>query len=654
MDSKCVRRHLPVLLLLLLVSTVLRADFEAGLNAYNAGDYATALKEWQPLADQGAPHAQYNLGLMYARGQGVRQDFSKAADYYRKSAEQGIVEAEYNLGVLYSNGEGVPKDESEASKWFLKAAQQGDLNAANSLGNIYDEGPGAFQNFAEAEKWYRKAAEAGVANAQFNLGVMYDIGQGVKQDFTEALKWYQKAAEQGSPEALCNIAILYYNGEGVPVDRVQAHRYFLIAKELGEPRAANLIKLTTEKLNKKQIAEAVEQADAWRQAHPAKPATEPTIVAKAPAPAPPAPSETPRNTEPPVAPPATTGSVWTNVARVVGVGDVHGDYEQLVAVLKSAGLIDDSANWIGGKTHLVQTGDILDRGGRSRDVMDLLMKLQKQAEAAGGYVHCLLGNHEAMNLYGDLRYVSPGEYGAFSTPDSAKIRDEEYKRYIGSTGAGATVTREEWDKQHPLGFFEHRAAFGPDGVYGKWLRSLNTVIRINNTLYVHAGISRKYASMSMDEINRRVRDELEHPEKLQGGIVTDQEGPFWYRGIAKGNEKELMVVVDTTLENNGAKREAIGHTYANAAITPRFDGKVIMLDIGLPRVYDNVSKVGCVLIEDGKLYVLHRGHKLELPKDENGPDMLRYLKEAAALDPPPSPLISRIEKLEHATGAGVP
>ncbi|HVW84971.1 MAG TPA: metallophosphoesterase, partial [Bryobacteraceae bacterium] len=360
------------------------------------------------------------------------------------------------------------------------------------------------------------------------------------------------------------------------------------------------------------------------------------------------------NTEPPVAPPATTGSVWTNVARVVGVGDVHGDYEQLVAVLKSAGLIDDAANWIGGKTHLVQTGDILDRGGRSRDVMDLLMKLQKQAEAAGGYVHCLLGNHEAMNLYGDLRYVSPGEYGAFSTPDSAKIRDEEYKRYIGSAGAGATVTREEWDKQHPLGFFEHRAAFGPEGVYGKWLRSLNTVIRINNTLYVHAGISRKYASMSMDGINRRVRDELEHPEKLQGGIVTDQEGPFWYRGIAKGNEKELMVVVDTTLENNGAKREAIGHTYANAAITPRFDGKVIMLDIGLPRVYDNVSKVGCVLIEDGKLYVLHRGHKLELPKDENGPDMLRYLKEAAALDPPPSPLISRIEKLEHATGAGVP
>ncbi|MDP9170523.1 MAG: metallophosphoesterase, partial [Acidobacteriota bacterium] len=336
-------------------------------------------------------------------------------------------------------------------------------------------------------------------------------------------------------------------------------------------------------------------------------------------------------------------SVWTNVARVVAVGDVHGDYEQLVTVLKSAGVIDDSTNWTGGKTHLVQTGAILDRGGRSRDVMNLLMKLQQQAPAAGGYVHCLLGNHEVMNLYGDLRYVSPGEYSAFTTPESGALRDREFAKV-----AASGISKDEWYKQHPLGYFEHRAAFSPEGVYGKWLRSLNTEIRIDDTLFVYSGISAKYVGMSMDEMNRRVREELANPSQLQGGIVTDQEGPFWYRGLTRGNEKEVNTIVDATLENVGAKREAFGHSYAEAAITPRLNGKIIMLDIGLPRVYDNISKIGCLLIEDGKPYALHRGHKLELPTDDKGPDMIRYLRQAAALDPVPSPLLSRIQKLDHA------
>lgn len=643
------------------------ADFETGLNAYKAGDYASALKEWQPLADLGAPHAAYNVGLLYARGQGVPKDFAKAAEYYKKAADQGIVEAEYNLAVLYSNGEGVPKDQQEAMKWFLKAAEQGDTRAADSLGDIYNEGPGAFQNYSEALKWYQKAAEAGVADAQFNLGVMYDIGQGVPQNFTEALKWYQKAAEQGDGGALCNIAILYYNGQGVPLDRVEAHRYFLLAMERGDPRASNLIQLTTEKLNKKQIAKAMEEAQEWSAAHQVKQngnGAGMVLAADIPRPAPyphtdermatgsgqASPGAPNGATERPV-PADPNQDVWSGVERVIAVGDVHGDYGQLVAVLRSAGLIDGSANWTGGKTHLVQTGDILDRGGHSRQVMDLLMKLEQQAPATGGYVHVLLGNHEVMNIYGDLRYVSPGDFASFATPDSAKLRDQEYDSFMKAAGSKANVTREQWNEQHPLGYFEQRAAFGPDGVYGKWLRTLNTVIRINDTMFDHAGLSAKYASMSMEGINKEVREELDDPSKLQGGIVTDQEGPFWYRGLAKGDEQQLMPVVSATLANDGAVREVIAHTYANAAITPRFDGKVIMIDIGLPRVYDNISKIGCLEIADGIPYALHRGHRLTLPKDENGPDMLRYLKQAAALDPAPSPLISRIDKLETSMGA---
>ena len=122
--------------------------------------------------------------------------------------------------------------------------------------------------------------------------------------------------------------------------------------------------------------------------------------------------------------------VWKGVERIVAIGDVHGDYEQFVALLDSAGLINAKQEWTGGKTHLVQTGDVLDRGPESRKVMDLLMRLEREARKAGGYVHALIGNHEAMNMYGDLRYVSPEEYAAFRDEKSEKKRDLFYNSIL--------------------------------------------------------------------------------------------------------------------------------------------------------------------------------------------------------------------------------
>jgi len=322
--------------------------------------------------------------------------------------------------------------------------------------------------------------------------------------------------------------------------------------------------------------------------------------------------------------------VWSGVEKIVAVGDVHGDYDQLVAVLKTAKLIDDQLNWTGGKTHLVQNGDILDRGPASRKAMDLLMRLEKQAEEAGGYVHALIGNHEAMNMYGDLRYTSAGEFAAFVDPNS----------------------KEPADPSHPPGYAEHRRQFRPDGYYGNWIIHHDTVIKINDSLFLHGGISAKYVSMKIKDINDRVREELKNDTaKLQGSIVKDGDGPLWYRGEAQG-DASLDPLVDKVLKNFGVKRIVLGHTYADAAITPRFDGKVILVDIGLSRVYDGIGKVGCLVIEGDTVYVLHRGTRLELPTD-TGKDLLRYLKQAAALDPPPSPLNKRIAELEARLGAGV-
>lgn len=624
------------------------SDFSAGLKAYEAGDYATALKEWQPLAERGDANTQYNLGLLYARGQGMKPDYAEAAKWYRKAAEQGVAAAQYNLGVMYSNGQGVPQDAAEALKWFLKAAEQGVARAQNNLGTIYNEGEGAFKDFSEAEKWYRKAADKGIASAQFNLAVMYDLGQGVTKDYAEAIKWYRKAAEQGHASSQTNLGILYYNAQGTSRDLNEAYIWFSRAAAGGDPRAKGLLQLAANKMKPKDVTRCQELARNW---HPVKQAVaeepeSPTPGLKAPAaPIILASSKEPTRQAPAPGKQVTGQAVWSGVDRIVAVGDVHGDYEQFVAVLQSAGLIDNQASWIGGKAHLVQTGDILDRGPDSREVMDLLMRLEKEAAAAGGYVHCLIGNHEAMNVYGDIRYVSPGEFAAFRDENSENVRESSFRGYEAAVRAKPDPDfRRKWELEHPPGFLEHRSHLGPSGDYGKWISSHNAVIKINDTLFLHAGISSKYAAYGIDQINQQVREELKNPEKLHGGIVTDEEGPLWYRGMSSGDEKTLAPVVQAVLENFGVQRVVIGHAYAKATITPRFGGKVLMIDIGLPRVYDNIGKLGCLVIEHDKPYALHRGAKLELPSD-SGQDLLRYLKQAAALDPAPSPLLKRIAEL---------
>jgi TPR repeat protein len=654
------------------------ADFKAGLDAYKNGDFAGAAREWTPLAEAGDAHAQYNMGLLYAAGKGVPQDYNQAVEWYRKAAEQGVPAAEYNLGVIYANGQGVPVNPPEAAKWFLKAAQQGIPNAVIGLGNVYYDAEGGFRDYAEAQKWYQQAAANGVASAAFQLGVMYDLGQGVKQNYEEAIKWYQQAADKGYAPAMANLGILYYNAQGVKRDMVQALSWFHRALRFGDPRGVELIAAAENKLRPKDIKKAEARSAGWQppgmtpvQAADGShlfmppPATDGAATKPASTPAAPSADRTgaPDGAPDGVAPPTPSApsvapkprqdqeypDLWTGVSRIVAVGDVHGDYEQFVAVLASAGLIDGNANWIGGQAHLVQTGDILDRGPDSRAVMDLLMKLQVQAETAGGAVHPLLGNHEAMNLYGDLRFVSPGEFASYAGNPASAVRAVSYQDYQGRLTDEATPDEgaaAQPDLSHMPGYAEQRAAFSPDGPYGRWLRERNAVIKIDRTLFVHAGLGAKYAGWSLDAINNQVRDELRDPGRLHGGIATDAEGPLWFEGLARGDEKQFEPVVDALLKNFDVDRIVIGHTYAQGAITPRFGGRVVLIDIGLSRVYDNVGRMGCLEIDGDKAVAVHHGQKLELPKDENGPDMLRYLKQAAALDPQPSPLQPRIEALQ--------
>ena len=343
---------------------------------------------------------------------------------------------------------------------------------------------------------------------------------------------------------------------------------------------------------------------------------------------------------------ANAQDTFSGVERIVALGDVHGDYDALVAVLRDAGVIDAKSKWTGGKTHLVQTGDLLDRGAESRKVMDLFIVLEKQAVKAGGRVHSLLGNHEAMNIYGDLRYTTQGEYAAFKTGDSERVRDAFWERELQAMPRPPTPDeKKKWEAEHTLGWVEHRMQFGPEGTYGKWLRNKNTLVKINDSVFLHGGLSAKFAGQSVAQLNAAIRGELKDISqlKIDNSVLTDPDGPLWYRGLAQDTGPEMLPLVTRLTEALGIKRIVIGHTPTPGAVLPRLGGRVVAIDVGMSAYYG--SHRACLVIEGDKLYAMHRGQKIELPSGE-ATDYLAYVKRVAALEKPTSLLAKYLAQVE--------
>ncbi len=144
------------------------ADFSAGYKAYQRGDYVTALQIFRQLADQGNARAQFSLGVMYNKGQGMTQDYAEAMRWYRKAADQDYVLALYNLGLMYSKGQGVPQDYAEAARWYRKAAEQGYSAGQTRLGDMYVLGQGVAQDYVQAHMWFNLAAARGLKLAKVN------------------------------------------------------------------------------------------------------------------------------------------------------------------------------------------------------------------------------------------------------------------------------------------------------------------------------------------------------------------------------------------------------------------------------------------------------------------------------------------------------
>ena len=163
-DDRLLTLRFPVALVLsiMCLTAPAWADFKAGMDAYHRGDYAIALREWQPLAEQGQAAAQYNLGLLYANGQGVRKDDVQARQWYEKAAVQGHAEAQVNLGILLVYARGGQQDYKMAVYYLRLSANQGNDLAQRSLGQMYERGDGVPQDYVKAYMWYSLGTAKGV------------------------------------------------------------------------------------------------------------------------------------------------------------------------------------------------------------------------------------------------------------------------------------------------------------------------------------------------------------------------------------------------------------------------------------------------------------------------------------------------------------
>ncbi len=345
---------------------------------------------------------------------------------------------------------------------------------------------------------------------------------------------------------------------------------------------------------------------------------------------------------------------WSGIDRIVAIGDIHGDWGHYLETLRAAGLVDDRNRWSGGAAHLVQTGDIADRGPDTRRIIEHMMKLSRQAERQGGRVHHLIGNHEAMNVYGDLRYVDEGEFTAFRTRRSEALLDRYYRALMDNLEqqdperfeALPDDLREHWDAQHPPGWIEHRQAWSPawgvDGEMFEWVMEAQIAVQLNDTLFVHGGLSGFYCQESLESLSQRAREELRAGDEEALDMVVDPLGPLWYRGLSGGEPAATEAAVEALLERHAASRIAVGHSPTGGLIWPRYDMRVVQIDTGISSAYG--GNVGYLEITEDGVFAGYRNGRVQLPGPGDALD--DYIREVIALHPDNESLKRRAAELK--------
>ncbi len=335
---------------------------------------------------------------------------------------------------------------------------------------------------------------------------------------------------------------------------------------------------------------------------------------------------------------ADTQCIWTGIEKIIAVGDIHGDYNAFTKILKGTGLIDGELHWIGGKTHLVQIGDVLDRGDYAKEILELLMKLEKEAEKAGGKVHMLIGNHEELNITG-LIFNRGDEFTTRQLvsflPDGYREKQvKKFRKIIGNnptkeTGLASSLDSDLmpfWENVlHELrtnGKHPARRAYiqNFNEIYGKWLLQRNVVIKINNIIFVHGGISEKFSTWGLKKINNRLRLELEDLRRAamnftrpmipeyQRQIVWEPNGPYWYRDFATSDQDDFKENVDRILKNLKVEYMVIAHTpkvVKTKEDMQLFQGRIWRIDTGISELYRTHmgGRLSALIIDNGEFDV---------------------------------------------------
>ena len=322
--------------------------------------------------------------------------------------------------------------------------------------------------------------------------------------------------------------------------------------------------------------------------------------------------------------------VWTGVKRIVAVGDLHGDFNNFVRILKFNNIIDNQNHWAAGKTHLVQIGDVLDRGDFAKDIFKLIKELEKEAEEAGGKVHMLLGNHEELNIINRSfdfdQYVTVKQFIDFIPDEYRQKREKRIRRKIGNIDSENTNSysslhpelRIFWDnilknaKKNRNSEDQSQYYKGFIDKYGKWILGHNVVIKINDIIFVHGGISLRNSTKTLKYINDHYRLELKEsmlqnlnkrPPRIMNHrleFLYDANAPLWYREFAQQEGEEFEKIVVEILKNLEAEHMVTAHTpvaLENAKDMSKFDGKIWIIDTSISEAYEK-GALSALIIED--------------------------------------------------------
>ena len=289
-------------------------------------------------------------------------------------------------------------------------------------------------------------------------------------------------------------------------------------------------------------------------------------------------------------------------ARLVVIGDLNAQHGLLVRYLMGLKLMKKSGAWCGGRTVLVQMGDIPNRGGGSRAAMDLMIRLRLEAREAGGEIYWLLGNHEVMTALGHEAYVSADEYLEFAHHQEVDqfylertrfmyelLGPPDRPQYVEPMGGRVRA----WEEAHAPGKAAFRAAHGPQGRYGAYIRTLPVAFKLGSLLFVHGGLSPQWAELGLEGLQAEAQRcwgtaARFYQELDPNGLFRDPLGPLWHRAYCVANAKVVREDLLVALRRIGARQMLVGHTRTDTLVggkpsVPilRHRGRLVMTDVGL-------------------------------------------------------------------------